>query len=162
VGELLKLGIPILSAIFIAWFAYFLSKRGKKHEIVTKEKIESAKALNKYLSDLEKYCYAKIGSIEVHEFSPYNAEKNGTPNSALGHRTNIFSIIVENKIFMEKPIKLSFEALDEQLNLLCNLELWMAGDMDIETKNILNPAGAYEATLSKIENCKKVLKSDLK
>jgi len=159
--ELYKYLSPFIAAFLASYGTYLFTIRGKKYDILLRERITAFKTVQQRIVSLKRYCLAMIAEYEGNEFAPhFEGLSDEDKMSALEHRAKLSHIVEDNLIFLSHSSRKSLNELDGQLSLLCNLELLLAGNPDETIKS--SAKSAYDATFSIIESCIDELYSELK
>jgi len=122
-----KIVSPFIAGLMASGVTYYFTLRMKTREIILVERLKAFKLLHQKIASLKKYCTVRELERDGSEFAPTVAcLSKDDQNSILGHRTEIWSLVEENGIFLSKRSQKAIQALDSQLSLLCNMELSLA------------------------------------
>ena len=118
--------LALISPFVSGFITYALTKRSKRDEYLMQNRLPAFKDIAAVLVKIKKYCIGQIAAEEGAEFSPYFGNEE-LATSALILRTELADARFLNEVFLTSKSTELLNQVAEQLSMLCNLELAMAG-----------------------------------
>lgn len=153
---------PFVAGVVASMATYYFAIRTKRHEVIDAERLTAFKMLNKKIVSLKKYCMVKEMGNSGCELGPTLESLGAEANkSIMVHRTEIWTIVEENGIFLSKKSRKVLQDLDSQLSLLCSMELCLADSNPLKEVVSSAPEG-YRLGANIAESCLDALFDELK